>query len=150
MDQSIYTRHGGYQTIYTIIYELYQELCDHPEIAQHFIGVNIDRLIKLQTQFISKSLGANIDYNGRALYRAHHHMHITSFQYEQVSHTFIKLFKKHGFHGPDLEAVIELLKAEQGKIITSNNSLIDSLVKPFYFVIDYFEDILRKRGSLIE
>jgi hemoglobin len=150
MAQSIYDKYGGYNTIYNIIFELYQELCDHPEIAIHFLGVDIDRLIRLQTQFVSKALGAEIEYKGRPLRRAHHDLDITGFQYKEVEKIFTALFKKHGFSEEDVEAVKGLLKAERGKIVTAKWSLIDMIVKPFYFVVNYFENILRQRGALEE
>lgn len=147
---SIYERHGGYNTIYKIVFELYQELCDHPEIAQHFIGIDLERLIKLQTQYVSSALGGEIEYKGRPLYRAHHHMLITPFQYKEVLKTFLGIFKKHGFSDEELKVIKELLENEQAKIVTGKWSLIDSIVKPFYFVINYFEGILRRRGALDE
>jgi hemoglobin len=150
MKQTIYEKYGGYNTIYNIIFELYQELCDHPEIAIHFLGVDIDRLIKLQTQFVSRALGADIEYKGRPLGRSHHHLDITNFQYNEVQKIFAKLFVKHGFSEEDANTVRELLKAEQKKIVTAKWSLIDMIVKPFYIFINYFEDILRKRGALEE
>ncbi|OIQ18234.1 MAG: hypothetical protein BM556_08195 [Bacteriovorax sp. MedPE-SWde] len=150
MKQTIYEKYGGYDTIYEIIFDLYKELCDHPEIAQHFIGVDIDRLIILQTQFVSRALGGNIEYKGRPMYRAHHPMAITNFQYKEVQIIFSKLFKKHGFSDEDVQAVKDLLKAERSKVVSSNWNLIDSIMKPFYFVINYFEGILRERGALDE
>ena len=150
MSQSIYEKYGGYNTIYNIIFELYQELCDHPEIAIHFIGVDIDRLIRLQTQFVSRALGANIEYKGRPLGRAHHHLDITNFQYNEVQRIFANLFVKHGFSEEDANTVRELLKEEQAKIVTAKWSLIDMIVKPFYMFINYFENVLRKRGALEE
>ena len=67
MAESIYEKHGGYNIISKIVYELYQELCDHPEIAQHFVGVDLERLIKLQTQFVAKALGGPVTYTGRPM-----------------------------------------------------------------------------------
>ena len=148
--QSLYDKYGGYNTIYKIIVDLYKELCDHPEIAQHFIGVDLDRLIKLQTQFVSRALGASIDYKGRPLRRAHHFLNITEFQYCEVGKIFISIFMKYGFNDEDARAVIELLKQEQANIVTARWSLIDSIVKPFYFVVNYFEEVLKRRNALDE
>ncbi|EQC51432.1 group 1 truncated hemoglobin [Bacteriovorax sp. DB6_IX] len=119
MEQSIYQKYGGYNTIYNIIYELYLELCDHPEIAIHFVGVDLDRLIKLQTQFVSRALGAEIEYMGRPLKRAHHFLDITNFQYNEVQKIFTKLFIKNGFSEEDVKVVKELLIAEREKIVTA-------------------------------
>ena len=71
MKKSIYEKYGGYSTIYNAIEDLYEEMCDHPEIAQHFLGVDLERLIKLQTQFVSKALGGPVEYKGRPMGRAH-------------------------------------------------------------------------------
>lgn len=137
-----------YNRVYGVIVNLYEELCDHPEIAQHFIGVDIERLIKLQTQYVSRALGYNITYTGRPLYRAHHPMKITKFQYEEVSKIFAKLFVKHGFCDEDVQKIRNSLIQLEQVIVSSRYNIIDQIVKPFYKVINYFENILRLRGSL--
>lgn len=142
MDSQNYTR------VFDVIFNLYEELCDHPEIAQHFIGVDIDRLIKLQTQFVSKILGYNIEYTGRPLYRAHIHLEITDFQYNEVSKIFSKLFVKHGFSNEDVEKIKHALIQVRPAIVTSKFSIVDQIVKPFYKIINYFENILRRRGAI--
>ncbi len=137
-----------YDRVYLVIVDLYEELCDHPEIAYHFIGVDIERLIKLQTQFVSKALGYDIDYTGRPLYRAHHHLDITEFQYQEVDKIFANLFLKHGFSTQDSKKIKDCLIQVRPKIVTSKWSFIDQLVRPIYFVINYFENILKSRGAI--
>ncbi len=148
MAQSIYEKYGGYDTISTIVYELYQELCDHPEIAQHFIGIDLERLIKLQTQFVSIALGAKIEYTGRPMHRAHHHLHITPYQYEIVKERFLSIFKKHGFEQQDLKVIEELLTKLSSVIVSSHFNILDLLTKPIYKFIHFFENTLRSRGAI--
>lgn len=137
-----------YNRVFEVIVNLYEELCDHPEIAQHFIGVDIERLIKLQTQFVSKALGYDITYTGRPLYRAHHPMKITKFQYDEVSKIFVKLFIKHGFCEEDVLKIRNSLIHLENTIVSSRYNIIDQIVKPFYKIINYFENILRQRGAI--
>ncbi|WP_034733023.1 group 1 truncated hemoglobin [Bacteriovorax sp. Seq25_V] len=139
---------SGYNRVYSVIVNLYEELCDHPEIAVHFIGIDIDRLIKLQTQFVSRALGYDVEYTGRPLYRAHHPLKITDFQYEEVDKIFARLFLKHGFSEDDAKKIKECLIQVRPAIVSSKWSLIDQIVKPFYSVINYFENILRKRKAI--
>lgn len=142
------TDHKDFTRVYKVVINLYEELCDHPEIAQHFIGVDIERLTKLQTQFVAKALGFNIDYTGRPLKRAHAPLKITPFEYQEVSKIFAKLFVKHGFSEEDSKKVQQLLVQLQPAIVTSKYNLIDLIMKPFYKFINYFENILRDRGAI--
>ncbi len=148
MAESIYKKHGGYNTISKIVYELYQELCDHPEIAQHFAGVDLERLIKLQTQFVAKALGGPVTYTGRPMYRAHHPLHITDYQYDIVEERFLSIFERHGFDKSDLKKVEELLKGMRKVVVSSKFSILDAIFKPFYSFLHYFESTLRKRGAI--
>ncbi len=150
MHQSIYDKYGGYDTIYSAIINLYEEMCDHPEIGQHFIGVDIERLTQLQTQFVSRALGADIEYKGRSMERAHAPLHITDFQYDEISKCFSKIFVKHGFEPEDMKVIENLLFSLRKPIVTSKFNLLDFLFKPLYRFINYFEDILRSRGALDE
>ena len=147
---TIYEKYGGYDTIYNAIFDLYEQMCDHPEIAQHFIGVNLERLITLQTQFVSKALGGPVEYKGRPIGRAHAPLHITDFQYDEISKCFTRIFTKHGFENEDLLVIKNLLFDLRKEIVTSKTNILDIIFKPIYKFISYFEDIIRKRGSLDE
>lgn len=140
----------SFDEIYKIVFELYKELCDHPEIAQHFLGVDLDRLIRLQTQFVTKSLGGEVIYTGRPLKRAHINLGITSFQYSIVKKRFLDIFERKGFSKEELLTIEKLLNDTEKIIVTSKFSLLDFLLRPFYSLINYLEDILRKRGALDE
>jgi hemoglobin len=143
-------KHRDFDFIYAIVVELYKDLCDHPEIAQHFIGIDLDRLIRLQTQFITKSIGGEVLYTGRPLKRAHVNLSITKFQYAIVKQRFLDIFKEKGFIPIELKFIEKLLNETEKVVVTSKFNFLDFILRPFYSLINYLEDILRKRGALEE
>ena len=48
---TIYEKYSGYEFFHNYIYGLYLDMFDHPEISIKFVGVDIERLSKHQTQF---------------------------------------------------------------------------------------------------
>lgn len=122
----------------SMVISLYRELVDHPEIAFHFVGVDIESLVNkqalaLRDLILNKDIGKLENH----LRKTHLSLGITDFQYDQVLHFFRFVFEDHGVQRFECDLMISKLEGLRSIIVTKKESPIDSLVKPFYRLIDY-------------
>ena len=129
---SIYEKYGGFEFFHKIIYELYLELFDHPEIAFHFVGVDIFQLSKLQTQYLSEAIGGPKMYEGRPIKPVHSGMGITPYQMEVVEKRFGEIFVNAGLTKEEVEFIMTFVASKRHDIVTRKSSWIDKVMKPWY------------------
>lgn len=135
MAVSIYDKYGGYNFFHDCIYDLYLEMFDHPEISYHFIGVDIERLSNLQTQYLTRAIGGPDIYQGIDVKSAHKNMDITPFQFNEIAAAFRLVFLKKGVSVEDVEVIMKFVGGHDKDIITEKTSFIDQVMKIFYRLI---------------
>ena len=71
IDASLYERLGGTHAIRSVTESFYIRVLADEDLAPYFKDVDIERLISMQTAFLTLALGAPGDYCGRDLRQAH-------------------------------------------------------------------------------
>lgn len=132
----LYSKYGGYDFFHQAIYDLYLELFDHPEIAYHFIGVNMIELSHLQASYLCQHIGgpANI-YKGRSIQSVHRNMKITPFEFDIVAKRFQKIFEEKGLEPVEVKFIVDFVASKAPSIITAKSVLIDRIMSPIYKII---------------
>lgn len=147
---TIFEKYGGYDFWHSCIHDLYLDMFDHPEIAYHFIGVDIEELSKLQTQYLIRAIGGPDIYQGRPVPDLHREMGITYFQFDEIAKSFRDVFLKKGVAVQDVSTIMKFVGGHEKVIVTRKTSWIDRLMRPFYrFVRKYFGRFLSKDNSWI-
>ena len=85
---TIYEKYGGFDFFHKTIYELYLELFDHIEISYHFLGVDMQRLSRMQAQFLCEAIGGPPMYKGGDVVAVHKHLRVTEYEYDIVTKRF--------------------------------------------------------------
>ena len=135
MSTSIYDKYGGYNFFHGCIYALYLDMFDHPEISYHFIGVDIERLSHLQTQYLTRAIGGPDIYQGIDVKAAHKNLDITPFQFNEIANAFRSVFLKKGVSLEDVEVIMTFVGGHDKDIITDKTSLIDQVMRFIYRLI---------------
>ncbi|MFT6632670.1 MAG: hemoglobin [Bacteriovoracaceae bacterium] len=141
---NLYDKYGGFEAYHKIIYKLYLDLFDHPEVAYHFIGVNIETLSKHQAQFLCRALGGNVKYEGRSMKDVHLGMNISEFQFKEVAQSFSEIFLRSGFEENDVAFIMRFIGRYEKVIVSCKFSMIDRIMIPIYHIFDrvkYFMNI---------
>jgi hemoglobin len=142
---SIYNKYGGWPFFHGIIFQLYVELVDHPEISHHFIGVDIEKLSRLQTEFLCQAIGGPQNYQGRPLAGVHKSMGISEFQFAVVAKRFGQIFKNNGLTKEEVKTIMDFVGSHRPQIVTRKIAMIDRVMKPFYEVVYLLRRFLRSR-----
>jgi len=136
---SIYEKYGGWDFFHKCIYDLYLDMFDRPEISYHFLGVDIERLSKHQTQFLVRAIGGPNLYEGRPIKLVHHNMKISLFQFQEIAKSFHDVFIKNGVSPEDAKTIMNFVASFQKQVVEVRLSKIDRFMIPIYaFLKKYF------------
>jgi methyl-accepting chemotaxis protein len=82
--RTLYEELGGGESIAIAVDKFYERVLKDMDLAPAFIGVNMDRLRRLQRQYLSKLTGGPDEYEGRSMSEAHRDLMITMYQFGRV------------------------------------------------------------------
>jgi hemoglobin len=140
---SIYNKYGGWNFFKRIIFELYIELVDRPEISHHFIGVDIDKLSTLQTQFLCQAIGGPQKYSGKSLANVHRFLGISEFQFSIVADRFAQIFRDNGLNSEEVKTIMDFVLSHRQEIVTQKMARIDRVMRSVYGVVNYICRLFR-------
>ena len=145
---TIYEKYGGYDFFHECIYGLYLDMFDHPEIAFHFLGVDLERLSRQQTNYLIRAIGGPDLYDGGTVKDVHAHMGITKFQYAEIAKAFRQVFLDKGVSPEDTDFIMNFVASHATQIVTRKTSLIDQIMRPIYRIFrKVFGGALSKKNS---
>ena len=147
---TIYDKYGGYDFWHECIYGLYLDMFDHPEIAFHFLGVDLEWLSRQQTNYLIRAIGGPDLYDGGNVKDVHAHMGITKFQYTEIAKAFRQVFLDKGVSVADTDFIMDFVASHATQIVTRKTSLTDQIMRPIYrFVRKVLGWCLSKKNSWI-
>jgi len=74
---TLFDKYGGFATVGNIVHNFYEKILDDGELRPYFKGIDMERLIRHQTDFMCMILGGPVDYTGRDLRKAYSRLNIT-------------------------------------------------------------------------
>ena len=84
MDQTLYDHLGGREVISTVVEGLYARLLSDAEIAPVFAEIDVARLRRHMTMFLSAALGSQDVYAGRDMVAAHAGLQISDDMFDRT------------------------------------------------------------------
>lgn len=136
---SIYDKYGGWDFFHKCIYGLYLDMFDHPEISYHFVGVDIQLLSKLQTQFLVRAIGGPQVYDGRPIKQIHFPKNISEYEFNEIAKAFHDVFIKHGVSEQDADFIMKFVASFKNDVVTTKLNAVDRFMIPIYnFLKKYF------------
>jgi len=145
---TIYEKYGGFDFFHKCVYGLYLDMFDHPEIAYHFIGVDLVHLSKLQTQFLVRAIGGPDTYQGGDIKLVHRSMQISTFEFTEIANAFRGVFLKAGVEKADVDVIMNFIASHEGDIVTAKTNFMVRIMRPIYkFCWRYLRFLFSKDSS---
>ena len=119
MPETLFDKYGGFATFSAVVSNFYQKILDSNELAPYFEGVNMERLMNHQTNFIAKALGGPDKYEGRDLKKVHAKMKITQPHFSEVAELLAEALEEAGVTSEDVGTVIEVVGSLQDQIVSA-------------------------------
>ena len=101
--ESLFERLGGASGVADIVHDMYQRVLDEPELAPFFANTSMDRLRRMQFQFIASALDGPIEYAGAELNMIHRGRGITAHHFAAFCGHFADAMEARGADPQDID-----------------------------------------------
>ena len=118
MAETLFDKYGGFPTFSAVVSNFYKKIMDSNELAPYFQGVDMERLMSHQTNFIAKALGGPDKYEGRDLKKVHARFNITQPHFSGVAELLAGALGEAGVTDEDVETVIGVVGSLQDQIVS--------------------------------
>lgn len=115
------TQVGGTDGLRRIVDEMYVRVLADPDLSAFFEGVQIDKLSRMQTEFIASITSGDIEYTGADLTRVHAGRGITRQHFTQFISHLTEALREHGVSPQNIDQILGRLAMYSDKITGSAN-----------------------------
>lgn len=115
-DPTLYEILGGSDRLTEIVADMYSRVLGDPELAHFFEGVSIERLQRMNREFIGSALDGPIAYSGGDLVAVHRGRGIGRKHFSAFVGHFADALQAHGVQPDAIDAVLGRLAMYGGKI----------------------------------
>jgi hemoglobin len=119
--ETLFDRLGGPAGVAAIVEEMYRRVLADPTLAPFFQNVQMDRLRKMQYQFIASALDGPIDYTGAELNAIHRGRGITGEHFAKFCGHFADTMEAAGASEREVDDVLGRLATYKDKITGDTN-----------------------------
>jgi len=95
MRTTLFEQVGGFAQVRLIVSDFYDRILDSENLRGYFEHIDVRRLIDHQTKFVSALMGGPASFSDEHLSRAHHHLGISSSEYEEMAEIFRETLEDH-------------------------------------------------------
>lgn len=118
---TLYERLGGQEKLSKIIFDMYKLIVADPDLAPFFEDVPIDRLSRMNTEFIASALDGPVHYSGSDLVAVHRGRGIERQHFSKFVGHLATALEQHGVSQSDVDAVLGRIAMYAGKITGDAN-----------------------------
>jgi hemoglobin len=117
VSMTLYDRYGGYETFSRIVESFYRAVLRESSLQPYFTGVDMQRLMTHQTQFLAVALGGPVTYDGRSLADAHRRLRIQEADFNLVAELLVEALEDGGMAADDIETVVGIVLGTRAQIV---------------------------------
>ena len=111
----------GFEIISEIVHDFYGRVLKSSITAPYFLGIDMDRLINHQTQFLCYLMGGPVNYSNDDLAKMHTRLNITEEAFDEISDLLEETMEDHDMLDEECAFVIKAIQSRRDIIIDTNN-----------------------------
>jgi hemoglobin len=120
-EQTLFDSLGGPSGVAKIVREMYGRVLADPELAPFFENISMNRLRRMQYQFIASALDGPVDYSGTELSAIHMGKGITGHHFARFCGHFADAIEAHGASSMDVDQALGRLSIYKDRITGDTN-----------------------------
>ena len=114
--ESLFDRLGGAAGVAELVRDMYERILSDPELAPFFENVSMDRLHRMQFEFMASALDGPIKYTGAELNSIHRGRGITAQHFARFCGHFVDAVEARGATARDIDDALGRLATYKDKI----------------------------------
>ena len=116
--KTIYEQIGGVSTVRGLVEDFYDRIMREDTLRHYFVGIDMSRLVRHQTDFVCMVMGGPANYSGRQLRESHRHLAITDKDFDLVASCLENCLLDGGLEDAHVEEIINAVKGARGDIVS--------------------------------
>ena len=116
--KTIYEQIGGVSTVRGLVEDFYDRLMREDTLRHYFVGIDMSRLVRHQTDFVCMVMGGPASYTSRQLRESHRHLSINDRDFDLVAQCLEDCLLDGGLEVSHVEQVIGAVKEARGDIVS--------------------------------
>jgi hemoglobin len=120
-EETLFDMLGGPAGVAQIVHEMYSRVLADPELAPFFERVEMERLRRMQYQFIASALDGPVNYSGGELSAIHKGRGITGHHFAKFCGHFADALEAHGASSFEVNQALGRLSTYKDKITGETN-----------------------------
>lgn len=122
---SLYERVGGAAAIPGLVNQFYSAILKDASMRPYFVGVDMDKLKRMQVEFFSAALGGPVHYSGKPILDAHHDLRITLIAFQRFVQHLFDILEKYHLSEQECYDVIARLNLYVNDVVSPGTGLVD-------------------------
>jgi hemoglobin len=114
--RTLFDRLGGSEGVAAIVREMYSRVTQDPELAPFFEKTSLERLHRMQYQFLASAFDGPVEYSGAELTAIHRGRGITGHHFAKFCGHFADSMEEHGASPQDVDHALGRLATYKDKI----------------------------------
>jgi hemoglobin len=114
--ENLFERLGGAVGVAAIVRDMYDRVLEDPELAPFFAATSMERLHRMQYQFIASALDGPVEYSGAELTAVHRGRGITAQHFAKFCGHFADAIEAHGASPRDVDQALGRLATYKDKV----------------------------------
>jgi len=119
--QVLFERLGGAAGMAALVRDMYRRVLSDEELAPFFENVSLDRLQRMQYQFLASAFDGPVSYTGAELTEIHHGRGITGAHFAKFCGYFAEAAEASGAEPHDVDAALGRLATYKDRITGDTN-----------------------------
>jgi hemoglobin len=120
-EDRLFEQLGGVEGVEQIIRVMYDRVLRDPELAPFFENADLERLRRMQFQFVAAALGGPVVYAGQELRMAHGKVGVTNHAFAKFCGHLADAMEQRGIAASDVNAVMARLSMYKDPIVGQSN-----------------------------
>ena len=112
---------GGADKVFAIVSRMYDLVLADPELSPFFADVQLDRLRKMQYEFIASALGGPVSYSGAELQAVHAGRGITPAHFSKFVGHLANAMEEQGAGQAEIDEMLGLIAMYRDRIVGGAN-----------------------------
>jgi hemoglobin len=112
----LFERLGGAPELAAMVQEMYQRVLDDPDLAPFFENASMERLHRMQFQFLASAFDGPVEYAGSELTAIHRGRGITSQHFAKFCSHFADVLESRGIDNRDIDMALGRLATFKDRI----------------------------------
>ena len=119
--QTLFDKLGGPTGVADIVHDMYDRVLADAELAPFFEHTKMERLRRMQYQFIASALDGPVQYTGAELTAIHRHRGVTDHHFAKFCGHFVDAMEAHGAPRFEIDQALGRLSTYKDKITGETN-----------------------------